>query len=53
MDNAAKRRVMALLAAEFDAPRSGVEVVAGARRREKRLRIRGARQIPEWFALSE
>jgi len=53
VDNEANRRLVALLAREFSAPRSGVEVAAGATRREKRLRIRGARRMPEWLRSGE
>ena len=50
VDGAANRRVTELVAAAFGVPRSAVQVVAGATRRDKRLKVTGARRRPEWFA---
>ena len=47
---AANRRVTELVADAFGVPRSAVEVISGSGRRDKRLRITGARRRPAWFA---
>ena len=49
VDNAANRRVTELIAEAFGVPKSRVEVVAGAARRDKRLKVTGARRLPPWY----
>ncbi len=49
VDDAANRRVIELVAKAFGVPRSRVAVVAGATRRDKRLRVRGPRRRPDWL----
>ena len=53
VDNAANRRVTELIAEAFGVPRSRVEVVAGAARRDKRLKVTGARRLPPWYRAAE
>jgi len=50
VDGAANRRVTELVAEAFGVPRSAVEVVSGATRRDKRLKVSGARRRPSWFS---
>jgi uncharacterized protein (TIGR00251 family) len=50
VDGAANRRLTALVAEAFGVPRSAVEVVAGGTRRDKRLKVTGARRRPDWYA---
>jgi len=49
VEGAANRRVTELVAEAFGVPRSAVEVVSGASRRDKRLKVTGARRRPAWF----
>ena len=49
VDNAANERVVALIAREFGVPKGNVELISGATRRDKRLRVRGALRHPDWL----
>ena len=49
VDNAANRALCAWLAKEFRIPASQVSVVSGAHAREKRVRVREPRAVPEWL----
>jgi uncharacterized protein (TIGR00251 family) len=50
VDGAANRRVTELVAEAFGVPRSAVVVIAGAKGRDKRLMVTGARRRPGWYA---
>lgn len=52
VDNAANKRLIALLACAFRVPTSRVVLVRGAKHRDKYLRIRGARRTPPWLCTS-
>jgi uncharacterized protein (TIGR00251 family) len=52
VSNAANKHLIALLASQFRVAKSDVEVVSGATHRDKRLCIRGARQLPSWLQAS-
>lgn len=49
VNDAANQRVIELMARAFGVPRSQVDVVSGNTRRDKLLRIRGARKHPPWM----
>ena len=50
VDNAANRRMIALLADEFGVAKSRVRIVAGAGKRDKRVTIDEPRRQPAWLA---
>ena len=52
VDNAANKRLIALLASAFRVATSRVELVRGAKHRDKYLRIHGARRTPPWLCAS-
>ncbi len=49
VDDAANRRVVELVAKAFGVAPSRVEVVSGATRRDKCLRVREPRTLPDWL----
>ncbi len=49
VDNAANQRMIALLAKEFGVAKSRVRLLAGARKRDKRVAIEGPRRLPGWL----
>ncbi|MDX1432113.1 MAG: DUF167 family protein [Gammaproteobacteria bacterium] len=49
VDDAANRRVIALLAREFGVARSRVALIAGAASREKRVRVTAPARLPAWL----
>ena len=49
VDDAANRRVIALLAKEFGVARSRVALIAGAASREKRVRVAAPARLPAWL----
>lgn len=49
VDDAANRRMIALLAKEFGVAKSRVRLLAGARARDKRVAIESPRRRPGWL----
>lgn len=49
VDDAANRRMIAVLAKEFGVARSRVRLISGARGREKRVAISSPRRQPDWL----
>ncbi len=49
VNNAANQRMIALLAKEFGVAKSRVRLLAGARKRDKRVVIEGPRRLPGWL----
>lgn len=49
VNNAANQRMIALLAKEFGVAKSQVRLLAGARKRDKRVVIEGPRRLPGWL----
>lgn len=49
VDDAANQRVLRLLAKEFGVARSCVALIAGARSRDKRVRIAAPSKLPSWM----
>ena len=52
VDNAANRRMIALLADEFGVTKSRVRLLSGAGNRDKRVAIDEPRRRPEWLSES-
>jgi len=50
VDDAANQKMMALLAKEFRVAKSRVRLLAGARRRDKRVAVERPQRKPEWLA---
>ncbi len=50
VDNAANRRMIALLAKELGVAKSRVRLLAGASKRDKRVAVEGPRRRPEWLS---
>ncbi len=49
VDNAANRRMIAMLAKELGVAKSRVYLLAGASKRDKRVAVEGPRRRPEWL----
>ncbi len=49
VDNAANQRMIAILAKEFGVAKSRVRLLAGARKRDKRVAIEAPRRRPAWL----
>lgn len=49
VDGAANERALALLARELGVPRGQTELLAGARGRNKRVRVQSPRRRPPWL----
>lgn len=49
VENAANRKMIAMLAKEFGVAKSRVRVLAGATSRDKRVAIEGPRRRPAWL----
>ncbi len=49
VDGKANQRLVALMAAEFHVPKSRVELLHGARGREKRIAVTAPRRRPAWL----
>ncbi len=49
VDNAANQRMVAILAKEFGVAKSRVRLLAGARKRDKRVAIESPRRRPAWL----
>ena len=49
VNNAANQWMIALLAKEFGVAKSRVRLLAGARKRDKRVVIEGPRRLPGWL----
>ena len=49
VDNAANRRMIALLAKELGVAKSRVRLLAGASKRDKRVAVEGPRRRPGWL----
>jgi len=49
VDDAANRRMIAILAKEFGVAKSKVRLLAGSRQRDKRVAIETPRRRPEWL----
>ena len=49
VNNAANQRMIALLAKEFGVAKSRVRLLAGARKRDKRVVIEGPWRLPGWL----
>lgn len=47
VDNAANKRMIAILSREFGVAKSRVRLLAGADKRDKRVAIEGPRRLPE------
>ncbi len=49
VDNAANRRMIAMLAKELGVAKSRVHLLAGASKRDKRVAVEGPGRRPEWL----